>query len=522
MFANPTFQRTKHQDHSVGPIVLVSAVLVLTLMASLACGWLMLQTVASYYATRMYPNVYVLGMKLGRMTTDEATILLADQVRRTAGSLAINEKRLLLDDGQNSWSIPWSDAGMHLDVEATVEAAFSVGHTGNLGWQDQVRRWLQRHDVPPIFAVNTEQARGVLERLAPSVAIPPTNATLQLPQQATDPVLVLPGRLGRELDIQASLAQLLAAAEGNAQTAAVSLVFRPVLPQVQDVTQQQVQVEGMLGRQIDVSTYDVVADKAYHWTLGRSDILSWLQITPTPSGPVIEIQPNAVQRTLEDLSAQLGDERGFQWADAVEQVMSVFEEGGGAANLYLTYREKTHIVQPGDTLSSVAAAYGMTPWQVMRSNPEMNPDWLTVGQKLTIPSQNVLTPLVPVADKRITVSVAEQRLRAYEKGKLVYDWPVSTGVTESPTHTGIFQVLSKEENAYASLWDLWMPHFIGIYTAGPGFYNGFHGLPTLSSGRRLWEGLLGSPASYGCIILGLEEADTLYQWAEMGVIVTIE
>ena len=95
-----------------------------------------------------------------------------------------------------------------------------------------------------------------------------------------------------------------------------------------------------------------------------------------------------------------------------------------------------------------------------------------------------------------------------EKAELVYDWPISTGVAESPTHTGVFQVLSKKENAYASLWDLWMPHFVAIYAAGPDFHNGFHGLPTLSSGRRLWEGRLGSPASYGCIILGLEEAES--------------
>ncbi len=58
--------------------------------------------------------------------------------------------------------------------------------------------------------------------------------------------------------------------------------------------------------------------------------------------------------------------------------------------------------------------------------------------------------------------------------------------------------------------------------AGPDFYNGFHGLPTLSNGRLLWAGLLGSPASYGCIILGLEEAEALYNWAEIGVVVVIE
>jgi lipoprotein-anchoring transpeptidase ErfK/SrfK len=190
--------------------------------------------------------------------------------------------------------------------------------------------------------------------------------------------------------------------------------------------------------------------------------------------------------------------------------------------LYLTHPERSYTVQAGDSISGIAAAFGMTPWHVVRANPDIDPDWLSVGQQLTIPSQDELTPHLPVTDKRIVVSVAEQRMRAYENGELVYEWPISTGVEDSPTHTGIFQVLGKEENAYASLWDLWMPHFIAIYAAGPDFHNGFHGLPTLSSGRRLWEGALGSPASYGCIILGLDEAETLYEWVELGVTVVVE
>jgi lipoprotein-anchoring transpeptidase ErfK/SrfK len=51
--------------------------------------------------------------------------------------------------------------------------------------------------------------------------------------------------------------------------------------------------------------------------------------------------------------------------------------------------------------------------------------------------------------------------------------------------------------------------------------NGIHGLPLLSNGRRMWANSLGRPASYGCIILGLEEAEWLYEWAETGVIVEI-
>ena len=121
----------------------------------------------------------------------------------------------------------------------------------------------------------------------------------------------------------------------------------------------------------------------------------------------------------------------------------------------------------------------------------------------------------------ILESISDQRLRVYAGETLLHDFICSTGIASSPTITGTFQILSKEENAYASSWDLWMPYFMGIYRSGPDFTNGIHGLPTLSSGARLWEGYLGRPVSYGCIVVGLDEAAILYEWAELGTMVVI-
>jgi LysM repeat protein len=516
MLANPAYLQPKQVRHGHSSLILVSIILLLALVAGLVCGWLMLQTVASYYASRMYPNVYVVGMKLGRMTHEEASALLSSAAPRVEDGL------LVLDDGQNRWSVPWSEAGLFLDVPATIQAAFAIGHRDGLSWREQVQQWLGRHDVAPAFGVNADAARQMLQNLAPSVFVAPTDATLRLPQKAEDPVLVLPGQPGRELDVDATLSQLLALASGQSPTTTVRLVFRTVSPRIADLTPLRAQVEELLRRRIQLSTYDALTDESFSWQLGRSDIVAWLAVTTEPAGPTITVDETAIQATLSKLASELGAGRGFRLTEATQQVADGFHAGGGSVALYLTHPERTYVVEPGDSLGKVAAVFGMTSWHVLQANPGLNPDWLVVGQQLTIPSPDILTPYLPVADKRIVISVAEQRMRVYENGALLHEWPVSTGVAKSPTHTGVFQILSQEENAYASLWDLWMPHFQAIYAAGPDFYNGIHGLPTLSSGRRLWEGLLGSPASYGCIILGLEEAETLYQWAERGVVVVVE
>ena len=74
--------------------------------------------------------------------------------------------------------------------------------------------------------------------------------------------------------------------------------------------------------------------------------------------------------------------------------------------------------------------------------------------------------------------------------------------------------------AYSRIWKLDMPYWMGIYYV-QGIENGFHGLPYRPDGTKMWGGLLGRRASYGCIVLGTKQAKTLYNWAEIGTRVDI-
>ncbi|MDX1688207.1 MAG: L,D-transpeptidase family protein, partial [Candidatus Promineifilaceae bacterium] len=178
--------------------------------------------------------------------------------------------------------------------------------------------------------------------------------------------------------------------------------------------------------------------------------------------------------------------------------------------------------RPGDTLSSLAVEYGIPyPW-IQEANPGVG-DNLRPGQTITIPSPDVLLPLPIVENKRVVISLSQQRMWAFENDQLLWEWPVSTGIDSSPTAPGVFQVQSHEPNAYASIWDLWMPHFIGIYRPAPGndFMNGFHGFPTRNGSNLLWTNSLGRPVTYGCILVSNENVRLLYDWADEGVVVEV-
>jgi lipoprotein-anchoring transpeptidase ErfK/SrfK len=146
-----------------------------------------------------------------------------------------------------------------------------------------------------------------------------------------------------------------------------------------------------------------------------------------------------------------------------------------------------------------------------------NPSAIYPGQVLRL-SDDV--PPVARRSKRIVMDLSEQHLYAYEGDRMVYSFVVSSGAAPSYTRVGEFSVQRKIPKAYGSTWNIWMPYWLGIYWAGS-TENGIHALPILPNGQTLWAGYLGRPVSYGCIVLGTDDAKTLYDWAEVGTPVSI-
>ena len=495
-------------------IGLIVALLLLLAGVAVFAAWILLDVALEPYEGRIYPNVYVSDIDLGGLTAEEAASRLDAVAARYEGATFV------LRDGERTWSIPWSEMGISLDVEGTVQQALAVGRADS-DWRTVLEIFFGRHEVAPLFRVDPEAARAALERLAHEVSVPPVDASLRLEGGQLIPV---PGRAGRALDVEATLETIVDTVTRLGPEREVSLTFHSVPPRIADAGPALAEAEAILSRSLTLSAYDVLTDETFTWTLGREEIAGWLQVEPAGEEREIQvgIDPQAVHETLDGLAAEMGEGRGFRLEEAVPSVIEALQAGGGVVQLYVTHPTRTYTVQAGDRLTTIAAKFGMPPGLIVEANPGVDLDRLWVGQQLTIPSQDVLTPYIPVPGKRIVVNIAEQRMRVYENDQLLYEWPVSTGISSSPTYRGVFQVLAKEENAYASQWDLWMPYFLAIYRVGGDVYNGIHALPILSNGQRLWEGLLGSPASYGCIILGVEEAEILYNWAEIGVVVIIE
>jgi len=188
----------------------------------------------------------------------------------------------------------------------------------------------------------------------------------------------------------------------------------------------------------------------------------------------------------------------------------------------------TYTIVRGDTLGSIARKFGITIPALVAANRIPNQDRIFYGQVLTIPggaggavASVDAAPSVAPSSKLILIDISEQHMYVYENGAVIWSWVTSTGERGRDTAPGNYSVLNKIPNAYGATWDLWMPNWLGIYWAGY-LQNGIHALPILSDGSTLWAGWLGTPVSYGCVILSNENSATLYNWAEVGTPVTIQ
>jgi lipoprotein-anchoring transpeptidase ErfK/SrfK len=115
------------------------------------------------------------------------------------------------------------------------------------------------------------------------------------------------------------------------------------------------------------------------------------------------------------------------------------------------------------------------------------------------------------------VSLSRQQCWVYQGDRILYSWSCSTGAGERRTKPGNYAVQSKIFNAKSNVWKLDMPYWLGIYDVGP-YENGVHGLPVAwKTGKKIWSGLIGQPATFGCAMLDDAAASTLFRLAFIGM-----
>lgn len=188
--------------------------------------------------------------------------------------------------------------------------------------------------------------------------------------------------------------------------------------------------------------------------------------------------------------------------------------------------DRTHVVQAGEHLASIAARYGLSYPTLAMANNISNPNHIYSGQRLVIPAQDYAPgSYVPqqaaassapaptiTSGKQVIVDLSDQRVYAYENGVLLRNVLVSTGTAAFPTVQGNYKVYLKYESQTMSGPGYNLPGVPYVLY----FYKGYslHG--------TYWHSNFGTPMSHGCVNMPTPEAQWLFNWAPIGTPVRVQ
>ncbi|MBI1279179.1 MAG: L,D-transpeptidase family protein [Anaerolineaceae bacterium] len=460
------------------------------------------------YGRGILPGVNAAGISLGGLSQAEA-----------AQKLASEWSSLRVTDEQRAWRYQASDLGLTLDANATAKAAYDQGR-GNLG--SAIAGLIGRVDTQPVVNVDAATLENTLNTNADQFSQAAVNAGVKL---VNGQVETTPPQNGRTVDVAATVAQVQQNPGAALADGRLELVMRGVAPAVTDSTPMVEQARHLLSSPLDVRIFDPVTGDSVYWSAPPEQWGNWLSADPdsnSPTGLALTANDAAVRDYLTAQSTILDSTRYLKMDEAVANVQQAIREGRTNPYARVYHHDRQYVVQPGDTITSIAWDVGEPYLYIQQANGGISS--VSAGQSITIPSPDTFMPFKVDPDKRIVVSISGQWVKVYEGGNLKWNWAASTGIPDSPTWPGIYQIISHEPNAYAGNWDLWMPHFMGVYQPIPGadFTNGFHGFPTRGGWQLLWTNSLGTKVTYGCILLSNENAELLYNWAEEGVVVEIQ
>lgn len=486
---------------------MAAIVLIVVVAGVMLFGWY------SFFQTGslILPGVWAGETDLGGLTLEEAAVVLHSQWNM--------QHKITVDNGLESWSVQPVDIGLSLDALQTARGAYEYGH-GQSTLAEMamlLASFFNGYPVEPAVDLNLDSTRVWLDNMNDTIKQDPVDARLIWDGQNFVPV---PAALGYQLDIEKAIVNIQSDPAAIFLGGYYYLPMIPLIPAINDLSETVSAAEQIISIPATFPVYDALIDQYTQFTIPREVLASWVLISQNDEGPTVSFDEQRISAYLAGEAGQLEGGRfidGGKYSNAIMQAL----EDQTSITITASHPATTYQVNKGDTLLKIAWQVGMPFWKLIQANPDIDMNALNAGQELIVPSKDEMIPLPIVPHKRIKLSISKQRLWVYENGELLAKHVISTGIDRSPTQPGIFQVQTHEKSAYASVWDLTMPHFLGVYEAWPGFMNGIHGLPTLSNGQRLWGSILGRPASYGCIILDLKPAKDLYNWAEDGVVVEI-
>lgn len=262
---------------SMKPKPVISATL-LKIGAALAGGILLFVLVIglattsfrAIYSGRIFPNIQVGWVNLSGQDPVDAADLLRDEIHYP------EQGKIILQYDDLSWEATPAELGMFFSPQFNAELAFNAGREGNVARRIAAQIQILRHGMilAPQFVLDEKTGSEYLAGIAAEVNQAVQEASLELDGLE---VIVQPGQIGREMDIQASLdvvsLQMQSMQDGN-----IPLIVTETYPAILDVTAQAEFARQILSQPLLLKIADAKENDPGPWSIQPDKLVEMMVI----------------------------------------------------------------------------------------------------------------------------------------------------------------------------------------------------------------------------------------------------
>jgi hypothetical protein len=412
------------------------------------------------------PGTAVAGVGVGFMTPGAAI----DAVQHRLATTEI----VLTGEGGDV-VVNGADLGASVDAEALVEAAYAAHPLWN------VTAWFPA-SVTAEVTLDEEAAASALRASAPQLYTDPVDATLAYDEEAGEYVAA-PAVAGEGIDVESVRVAL----QEAFQSGRTEVSFEPALAAVEAPMPTYVAEASAdrLNTILDTAGFYVGDERTV--PVPREVAQSWLTVTPGDGTFEITADEAAIEELVPALAKKV-DRKPVKErvvTDSSGEVLRELRAGVTGRSLGDT----------GDVASEFAAQ-------------------LAAGDARYQLPVDVVDFKTATIERRVEVDLGSQTLFMFENDKVYRSFPISSGLSVTPTFQGHFKVF-----AFVPIQDMGCFPGAEYCTADipwVAYFNGdqaFHG--------AYWHNNFGNPMSHGCVNMPISTAKALYDWLDIGTEVWI-
>jgi vancomycin resistance protein YoaR len=217
------------------------------------------------------------GVKIANIRIGGHDIATSRQILKNKWDDFANQEIMLAYQG-NSWSTKLTNLGFQIDVQASLNQAYQIGHRSNAltHLKEQLAALIGYYNLEPIYTIDQEKFQKQTTELFKNIERPAQNATLVFDEKIND-FLLQPSAEGITVDRDQLLADLSECVKSfSIQPITLKLAFDYPSVENDEVDSARQKAKQILAHQ----PYQLIFEGKI-WTINQKRLINWLKFEPT-------------------------------------------------------------------------------------------------------------------------------------------------------------------------------------------------------------------------------------------------